>query len=237
MKKHIAHVKLALFIVLVTAMLTALALLIFSPQGQAIRQDPGAFRQDVQTWVADHPISAPLVYVVVYVLMTMLAMPVWWLQVMAGYGFGFTMGVAWSAVAAAMSAGLTVQFSHFLIGEYFHEHVEMRLAKLHNIMEKVGHNGFLTVLAIRLMHIVPFGLSNYIFGLTAIKPLEAALGALIGGTPSTAAYVAMASPYRSYWQFWAILVAINVGLILPFIIHWRRNHRHAPADAQPSPGV
>jgi uncharacterized membrane protein YdjX (TVP38/TMEM64 family) len=215
--------------------IAATSLLLFSPQGATIRSNPQLLADDVQHWVARHPVLAPAVFISIYLLASMLALPVWVLQILSGYGFGLVMGIVWCCISAAVSATLIVKFSHFLAGDYFHDRIEPRMARLHNVMDKVGHNGLLTVMAVRLMHVIPFGLSNYLFGVTSIRPIEAGLGTLVGGLPAIAAYVAAASSVRSRWMFWACLVGVNVLLVLPIAIRWYLTHRRPRKPAVLSP--
>ncbi len=229
---RLARIKLVLLVLLVGLILLFAGLLMFTPTGQAIRSNPHAFGADFRQWVAHRRVMAPVVFVLLYVLFGVMTMPVWPLQVLAGYGFGVTVGIFWATVGSMTAATVTVRFAHFLAGDYFHDRVEMRTARLHALMEKLGHNGLLSVMAVRLLHVIPFGLSNYVFGLTSIRLLPVAVGTGIGGLPALAGYVAAASPLRDDWRFWTVLGGLNLALLLPFGIRWlavyRRNaHRKA----------
>src|SRR5690242_10248681 len=73
---------------LVVAILWAGLWLAFSDTGAQIREDPRAFGVEVKAWVRDHPVSAPAMYVGFYVLASLLALPMWWILIIAGYCFG-----------------------------------------------------------------------------------------------------------------------------------------------------
>ena len=43
------------------------------------------------------------------------------------------------------------------------------MVKLRKLDEKLDHNGLLVIMLARLMHVVPFGISNFMFGLIGIS--------------------------------------------------------------------
>ena len=75
--------------------------------------------------------------------------------------------------AAQISEVLSLALSRWLIGDWFLHRVADRMAKLRKLEENLGHNGLLVVMAIRLTHVVPFGISNYLLGLTTITLMDA----------------------------------------------------------------
>src|SRR5262249_43716038 len=160
---------------------TALAALYYSDKGRQILHNPRALHHDVQDWVHHHSLVAPAIYLSIYIVVALLALPLWWLQMASGYVFGLVGGVVWSQIGATVAPPMILLLSRWLAADWFHRKVESRKEKLHALMDKLGHNGFLVVMAIRLTHLMPFGLSYYAMGLTAIKPAEVALGTLLGG--------------------------------------------------------
>jgi uncharacterized membrane protein YdjX (TVP38/TMEM64 family) len=151
-------------------------------------------------------------------------MPVWWLQIMCGYATGLLWGVFWCQIAATISAIITFHFSKWLAADWFHNKVESKMAKLRALDEKMGHNGFLVVMAVRLIHVMPFSLSNYAFGLTKITGRDVLVGTLLGGIPGVAIYVTGgANPkLMATWQYWGWLVLLNVVLLIPLILRYIR---------------
>ena len=54
----------------------------------------------------------------------------------------------------------------------------------------IGRDGFRVVLLLRLSPLLPFALSNYLYGLTSVPLSDYALGSFLGMIPGTVAYVA-----------------------------------------------
>ncbi len=53
----------------------------------------------------------------------------------------------------------------------------------------IGNEGFKFVFLLRLSPLLPFSISNYLYGLTSVKLLEYTLGSWLGMLPGTFAYV------------------------------------------------
>ncbi len=175
-------------------------------------------------WVTHHPLRATLFYIALYIALSLLVGPLWWLQILGGYGFGIYFGVFWSQIAAVIAVYLTVALSHVLVGDWIHDRLESRRARLAALDQRLGHNGLLVVMAIRLMHIMPFGLSNYAIGLTRIRPREAALGTLLGNIPAVSFYVAIGAGLHpwSNWRFMSTLALIDLILLIPLALRYFR---------------
>jgi len=199
-------------------------LLVFTQRGQLLIHDPHAFARDAHVWVHHHRIIAPAVLCALYVVLTVLAMPVWWLQVIAGFAFGIWMGIFWCDLAATLGAVCVLSISRWLAADWFHKKVEARMAKLRGIDHKLGHNGFLVVMLVRLSHVAPFALSNYMFGLIEISARDVAIGTMLGGLPSITATVMLGHNPHAYetLRFWAILLTMNVVLLAPVLLRYLR---------------
>src|SRR5947209_18311661 len=96
------------------------------------------------------------------------------------------------------------------------------MARLHNLNEKLGHNGLLVVMGVRLCHVLPFGLSNYLFGLTRITVMDIIIGTFAGNLPTIAVGTAVgAAPHLLHdWRFLCSLAAINLLLLVPLILRY-----------------
>jgi len=188
----------------------------------AVLRDPSQARLTVQSWVHRHRVVAPLIYVSVYICIALLALPLWWLQMLAGLTFGIIGGVLWSQMGATIAAPLTVMLSRWLAADFFHRKIESKMAKLRALDEKLGHNGFLVVMAVRLTHLLPFGLSNYAFGLTTISPRDALVGTMLGGIPTVTMYVLFGVDPRWFenWRYIVALAVLNLALIVPVLMRY-----------------
>lgn len=202
----------------------ALVLLIVTPQGLALMHNPHLFGQDVRGWVARHPVESPGLLIVAYLLCTLVALPVWWLQVLAGYGFGLIFGMGWCILASGIAAVATAELGQWLAAGAVQVRVNQRMARLRRLQQNLGHNGLLVVMAVRLTHVVPFGLSNYAFGALRVHPASVFVGTLIGMMPITATYVGLgaAGEFGSHWIFIGVLIGLNLMVLALVALRYKR---------------
>lgn len=127
-------------------------------------------------------------FVVAYVLVTVLMMPAVLMTIGAGYFFGLLPGVA------AVSAGSTLgAAAAFLIARHLARARVARYTAANPryaaIDRAIGQKGWPIVFLLRLSPLVPFVLSNYFYGLTAIRFWPYVLSSWIGMIPLTFLYV------------------------------------------------
>jgi uncharacterized membrane protein YdjX (TVP38/TMEM64 family) len=201
---------------LLALILLASAALLFTQPGQLLLHNPRYLRSDVAQFVLRHPIDAPLLYIAVYIVFGVLALPLWWLQILGGAAFGLPLGVAYTQLAATIGAVLAARFSHWLAAEWFHR-LESHLQRLRALDEAFGKNAFLVVMAVRLAHVLPFGVTNYAFGLTTMRSRDIAWGTLLGGLPAVCTYVAIGVGGHplSDWRYVVGIVILNAVLLVP----------------------
>jgi len=222
----------------VLALLLALAATVFfilwhSPTGYQAMHHPHRIKGDAREWISHHRVIAPLAFIALYVLLAISMLPVWWLMVLGGLGFGLYLGVIYGQIAATCAATLTVMLAHWLAGDWIHQKIEAKREKLRHVDEILGNNGLLVVMATRLTHLMPFALSNYFFGLTRITVRDAALGTLVGGIPTTAVYVTIGADRKllGRWEYWVILIGVNATLLVPLLIgYYRRKIRMTKSE-------
>ncbi len=139
-------------------------------------------------WIEGHRAFAWAVFVIMYVLATVMLMPAFILTLAAGFVFGLPLGVV------LVSAGSTLgACSAFLIGRYFaRAWVEKQIenhARFRALDLATRHEGFVIVFLVRLSPVFPFNLINYGLSLTAVRFRDYALASWIGMLPVTVLYV------------------------------------------------
>jgi len=216
--------RLALLIVLLCVMAVATYALFFTPYGAQLRENPHVAGVHFRAWVQRHHLIAPGILLLLYIVGTLSLMPVWWLQILAGYGFGLWLGVGYSLAGATVAAVCSFLMARTLLADYVREKFEARHAKLRELDEKMGHNGLLIVMAARLMHFLPFGVSNYLFGISRITLMDVVIGTFLGNAPAITFYVAVGAgihPFRN-WRFMVCLTIANIVLLVPVALrYWR----------------
>jgi uncharacterized membrane protein YdjX (TVP38/TMEM64 family) len=177
-------------------------------------------------WVAHLGIWGVLLFILVYILATVLFFPASILTIGAGFIFGVLLGTAIVSIAATVGAALA-----FLIARYLaRNQIERRVAnnlKFKRIDRAIGERGAKLVFLLRLIPLIPFNLSNYFYGLTAVKFWSYVLASWIGMLPGTLLYVYLGAAGkaslsgaagqasgRSPWEY----VLFAAGLIATVIV-------------------
>ena len=174
----------------------------------------------LQGWLAGLGARGIAAYIVIYIIATVLLMPGSAITLLAGVLYGPWWGTL------IVSAGATVgAAAAYLLGRYaLRSAVEKTTAKTPKfaaIDRAIGKNGWKIVALLRLSPVVPFNLSNYFFGLTAIRFLPYVLVSWLCMLPGTLLYVYLGyaasqavgagGAGASGWLHWTLLI---VGLLL-----------------------
>ncbi|MDD5730758.1 MAG: TVP38/TMEM64 family protein [Candidatus Omnitrophica bacterium] len=123
--------------------------------------------QALRDYIRQFGILSPLVYILAYALNTVSILPpIAGLSLAAGLAFGS----AWGAVYL-MSGAMLGTCATFFIGRYFGRVLVQKWikGKFKALDEKLGSNGFMTVLFFRVIPLVPYEVLNYAGGLSGIK--------------------------------------------------------------------
>ena len=143
----------------------------------------------VRGWVDRNPLLTYAGFLLCYVICALTLLPVWWLQMIAGFAFGLWPGLGWVMLASTCGALATAQVSRWLGEEWVHHKIVgkgKRAKRMRRIIALFGRNGLLVVLISRLSYPVPYGVSNYLFGLLGIRNRQIILGTALGGIPRRA---------------------------------------------------
>lgn len=157
-----------------------------------LRFNVPALLQQLLVWVDARGAVGILVFVVTYILATVLFIPGSILTLGAGFVFGVPGGTV------AVSAGSTLgAFGAFLVGRYLaRSWVASKTQdspKFAAIDRAVGREGWKIVLLTRLSPVFPFNLLNYAYGLTGVSAPAYVLASWIGMLPGTVMYVYLGS--------------------------------------------
>lgn len=146
----------------------------------------------VFAWIDENRTISWAVFILMYIVSTVLLLPGSLLTLGSGFLFGLGYGFAIVSFASVVGASCA-----FLIGRFFaRDWVASRLASLPKFAAldaAIKERGGLIVLLTRLSPIFPFNLLNYALGLTAVKFWTFVFVSWIGMMPGTVLYVYLGS--------------------------------------------
>jgi uncharacterized membrane protein YdjX (TVP38/TMEM64 family) len=176
-------------------------------------------------WIAHLGIWGIILFIAGYILATVLFFPASVLTVGAGFVFGVCLGTVTVSIASTTGAALA-----FLIARYIaRDQIEQKLSgnqRFKQVDRAIGEQGPKLVFLLRLSPLIPFNLSNYFYGLTAVEFWPYVLASWIGMLPGTLLYVYLGaagkaglshvagqSSGRSPWEY----LLFGIGLIATVI--------------------
>lgn len=153
---------------------------------------------DLATTIIEAGPLAPVIFMTVYALATIIFVPATPLTLIGGALFGPLFGTVYVVLGATVGA-----FGAFILARYFGgsliSHGTSQVVKrLQTYDERLCNHGLITVLILRLIPLFPFNGLNFGLGLTRLKPGVYVLGTLIGIIPGTFAYVYFGASLASF---------------------------------------
>ncbi|MGL4498909.1 MAG: TVP38/TMEM64 family protein [Planktothrix sp.] len=159
----------------------------------------------LQSWLKEAGIWAPIIYIILYTISTILLLPSTALNLTGGAIFGPWLGTLWTSIAAIVAAVIAFIFTR-TVGR---EAVAKRLAGRWEAMDaEMRQGGMFYMFAIRLLPIIPYGLVNFAAGLTSVTFKDYLLGTALGTVPGVLPFVMLGS---------SGLKALRTGDMLPLL--------------------
>jgi len=139
----------------------------------------------LQNWISDAGGAAPLLFMCIYILGTVLFLPGSVLTLLGGALFGPVLGTFYNLTAATLGAMLSFLVARFVASEWVADKTGGRLKQL---IQGVESEGWRFVAFTRLVPLFPFNLLNYALGLTRISFTQYSLATYICMLPGSFAY-------------------------------------------------
>src|SRR5881409_1666388 len=182
---------------------------------------------DFNNWVGQMGVAGILIFIVVYAVATVLLAPGSVLTIGAGFAFDLWKGFLAVSVGATLGASLAFLIARFIARDKV-EAIARRNEKFRKIDNAIGKQGAKLIFLLRLSPVIPFNLSNYLYGLTGVKFWPYVLTSWIGMIPGTFLYVYIGAAGKAAvaaaaggeamkhgWQYWTFT---GVGLAATIVV-------------------
>ncbi len=164
----------------------------------------------IQTWLNNSGIWAPIIYILLYTIATLLILPSTPLNLSGGAIFGVVWGTVWTTIAAIVAAIVAFWFTR-TIGR---ETIRRRFAgKWEKLDAELHHGGLFYMFAIRLLPLIPYGLVNFTAGLTVISWRNYIIGTMLGTVPGILPFVMMGAGLTALQKGDLVPIMGSMGLI------------------------
>lgn len=139
----------------------------------------------LEQWLADSGAAAPLLFMLIYALGTVLFLPGSVLTLAGGAIFGPLWGTLYNLTGATLGATLAFVIARYLAADW----VERKSAgRLKQLKSGVENEGWRFVAFVRLVPLFPFNALNYALGLTRIKLSHYIIASYLCMLPGAIAY-------------------------------------------------
>lgn len=139
----------------------------------------------LESWVQGAGVAAPLLFMAIYILATVLFLPGSVLTLAGGALFGPVWGTFYNLTGATIGATIAFFISRYLASDWVSRKAGGRTKQLVNGVEA---EGWRFVAFVRLVPLFPFNLLNYALGLTRINAWHYVITSYIAMLPGAIAY-------------------------------------------------
>jgi uncharacterized membrane protein YdjX (TVP38/TMEM64 family) len=187
----------------------------------------GIDRHQLEIWLEKMGILAPIVYIILYIVATILILPSTPLNMTGGAIFDLWWGTLWTTIAAVLAAIISFAFTRSVGREI----IAKKLAgRWEAIDAEMRQGGLFYMFAIRLLPLIPYGIVNFAAGLTGIKFRDYLLGTLLGTLPGILPFVMMGAGLKelSSGRILPLMCALSLTGILVGGTTWYKRTRQSP---------
>jgi uncharacterized membrane protein YdjX (TVP38/TMEM64 family) len=198
----------------------------------------GVFDPAALTALIDNSPAAPLVFIALHIVASLVFVPRTLMALGAGLVFGMWWGALWAALGSLLGA-----IAGFLLARYLGGGLAARAGwrRAAALLERAEAGGWRMVAVIRLVPIIPHSLTNFALGLTGVRLGAYVLGSFLGQLPLTIAYADLGAaggrallgggdwPNAVLWPTLIGVSALALSLVFPLAMRRLR-------PVQPIPG-
>ena len=170
----------------------------------------------IKTFVLGFGIYAPLIFILLFTLAPLIFFPDGILALAGGLIFGFAWGSLYIVLGALCGGTLS-----FFLARLYGNKMREKLAheKLIHFQKSVKKHGFIMILLLRLVPLVPFNIISYSAGFSTIRYVDFFFATLLGMLPGVLVYAnigAQSLTFGSHEFF--ISISLLVALVVVSMI-------------------
>jgi len=206
----------------------AIILVVIATTAIAVYYLGGLNPDQIQLWLRQSGIWAPIIFIAIYTIATLLILPSTVLNLTSGAIFGPWLGTLWTSIAAIVAAVVAFAFTRTWGRQFV---VEKLGSRLQAVDAEMMAGGLFYMFAIRLQPILPYGLVNFAAGLTAISFRDYFIGTALGTVPGVLPFVMLGSYGLRAVKTGDMLPLLGALLLTAMLIvsaTWYRRQRRNP---------
>lgn len=163
--------------------------------------------------VEQKPFQTAALFLFLFVLLKFTFIPLIPVALLSGYIFGPLWGAFLAILAMTLSSILMFILARYLGKDFVREVIENRFEKMRHYNHKLKHHGFLTVLFLRVVPVMPLAVVNMGLGLSRVRFADFSLATVVGVTPGIL-LLSFAGEYLMDWKNPALYFFLGAYLLL-----------------------
>lgn len=143
--------------------------------------------QQFRYWSEELGPVFPVIFTVLYVLITQFPIPRTLLTLSSGVLFGPVLGIFIALMATTVSAAISLTVIRYFLGDWMAP--RLTHPAVAGINHRLRERGWLAITSLRMIAAVPFSILNYVAALTSVPLIGFTVATLVGSAPGTIATV------------------------------------------------
>lgn len=172
---------------------------------------------ELREWILSLGSYGPLVYILIYIVAVVFAIPGSIITIMGGVLFGSVVGVVAVSIGSTIGASLAFLISRYVAREAIVQRFESK-KKFHHLDQLTKEHGAIIVGIARLVPLLPFNLLNYGFGLTHVPFWTYVFWSWVCMLPGTVLYVvgtdAVVRAFSEKRVPWGLIIIFVIVLVI-----------------------
>jgi len=141
----------------------------------------------IKQYISHFGVWAPVVFLILYSIKSFIIfIPAGVFMLAAGLSFGTMFGAIILIIGTILSSTIGFVFARYFGKDYVQKRLQN--TKFSDVGKKIAEKGFLIILLLRLVPILPYDVINYICGLSKIRYRDFILATFIGTVPACFLY-------------------------------------------------
>lgn len=167
--------------VFITIMVFSVFVLIYEERTNSLNP------RHIKQYISHFGIWAPFIFLVLYSIKSfVIFIPAGIFMLAGGLSFGTLMGAIVLVIGTILSSTIGFVFARYFGKDYVQK--KLSRTKIGDISGKIAQKGFLIILLLRLVPILPYDAINYICGMSKIRYRDFILATIIGTIPACVLY-------------------------------------------------
>lgn len=172
-----------------------------------------------------------LLYVIAYTIRPLFFFPATLLTLFGGYTFGPFLGTGLDIVGAGSGAVLAFLIARYLGREKMERFIKGK--KIERFDQTIQNNGFMVVLYLRLIPLIPFDSINYSLGLSSVKLKSYMAATYLGIIPGAFVLNYIGSSLRTMDRnLWIAVALYGAMVLLPIIVKRYKGTSQIPLEKE-----